>query len=785
MPTKNTKTENILIEKDMQEIENVIYIDEIEKYIFNFMSIGSYFKDEDLDKQTLYNKFEKKDVKVSSFKYIHNVNNVPYIIKGNISYVHYNGSIVIGVRSSTPPVLERKEYNKTLENRAKFRAFIYMKCNKQNNINILPHGKTISSVLLSEIDDEFTKLIDNYILLKNLQDTWIAERNNSSSIMDFPYAEYRVGQEKFMRDIYRIIVNKAITIAQAPTGTGKTLSTLFPSIKSMSQGYCDKIYYLTAKTIGVKVAEESLEKMREKGLKIKSVTITAKEKVCINDEVSCNTKKCLYAPNHYGRANLAIMEMMLKEDDFNRDCIAFYATKYLVCPYELSLQLSRICDVIIADYNYVFDYNVSTKLFPSDKKNTTKNIFLVDESHNLVDRARRMFSATLEKGKILDAYRILQPYIGFGMDLFDKIIKEIELLEEKSELFNYNNHGLPKKLIKYLTELNGEINSMLKGAGEKFPISTALELSSNIDEFLIAARFFDADSTFYLERMYTTIKDCRLKIFCINPNKRLRNAYKNAVAVVEFSATFSPIGYFRYLLGTKENTYTLAIDNPFPKENKEIVIVNNISTKLKDRQSSYTKIAEHIKEVVECKKGNYMVFAPSFEYLECVSNAFEKIMPDIKTIKQFQGMSEAERQEYIEEFKENPTETMVSFNVVSGIFAEGIDLTGDRLIGAIIISPALPTFDTESKIIQTYFNNVGVNGYNIAYTYPGFNKVLQAAGRVIRTNTDKGVIVLIDDRFDTDLYKGLYPKDWNNIKISNNSNMTRDFIFDFWSKKEP
>lgn len=762
--------------------KNVFFIDEIEKHIFNFQSIGGYFKEDKKNTESLSSKFDKENIEVFKQRYVHSLNDKEYIIEGNISYVEFNNSNVIGVKVSTPPILEKKEYNEVVKKRAEFRAFIYMKSTGKTTADILPYGKSILTVSLSDMEEKYTDILNLYILWKEFGEEWKSIRNSSIETMEFPYPSYRTGQEKFMRDIYNVISRKGIAISQAPTGTGKTLSSMFPTLKSMSRDLADKVFYLTAKTIGVKVAEESLDKMRDKGLKAKSVTITAKEKVCINEEVSCNVKKCPYAINHYGKSKIAIFDMLVNEESYTRDTIAYYAAKYLICPYELAIEVSKFCDVVICDYNYVFDFGVRNKMFPDGEKITEKHIYLVDESHNLVDRARDMFSATIEKGKILNASKELHPYMGFSSDLFDKIIKEIEELEKNENLFKPNSEKLPKNLLKYVSELILEINSAIKNGGQNFPLPMALELVSNLEKFNAVAGYFDEDSVMYLERMYTSIKDCRLKLFCVNPNKRLIESYNNAAAVIEFSATFAPMGYFNYLLGHKGRTYGIVIDNPFPKENKEVIVINNISTRLKDREKSYRPIVEHIKEIIDKKVGNYMIFAPSFEYLENVYSIFKEVMPNIKTIKQTQGMNEDERVEYIESFKENPKETMISFNVVSGIFAEGIDLSGDRLIGSIIISPALPTFNVESKIIQNYFNNAGVNGYNIAYTYPGFNKVLQAAGRVIRTETDRGVIALIDDRFDTDEYKSLYPKDWDNIKYSNSPEKTSEIVNDFWNK---
>lgn len=759
----------------------VLNIDEIEKFAFSFSSIGSWFEDEKNNKETLLNKFSKEEIRVERRKAKINIDDKEITLSGNLSFVELDNEVIVGIRYSIPPFLERVEYYKNLAEKLKLRAYLYMKSSGLDYIKIICQGKELELVFMNEVEEHFDNLIKNYLNWRELREKWESIRNESLEKVTFPFPEYRIGQEQFMRDIYRIIYNKKKCIAQAPTGTGKTLSTLFPTITSMSKGLTDKVYYLTAKTVGVKVAEESIQLMREKGLKIKNVIVTAKEKVCKNEEVSCNTQKCQYAINHYGKSKLAIMDLFLNEDNYTRDCIDKYAEKYKVCPYELSLQLSTICDVIIADYNYVFDFGVNHKLFPDGQSKKSKNVFLVDEAHNLVDRARNMFSAHLDKGRMLEASRELNPFMDFGSDSFQKVLHEIEIVEENKKYFEPNDLGIPKGLIKAIKELHNEVSTALKSASERFPMATALDLVSSLDKFIFVSSLYDKNSTFYLERRYTTIKDCRFKIFCINPSENLKKSYENANSVVLFSATFSPLNYFFKLLGGDKDMKVIKIDNPFPKENKKILIADNISTRLKHRENSYSLVCEQIEAAVSCKMGNYMVFVSSFEYLEKLYAEFKLRNPEINTIKQVQGMNEEERELYLNNFTEAPSETLVSFNVVSGLFAEGIDLKGDRLIGSIIVGPALPTFDTESQIIQNYFNREKVNGYDIAYTFPGFNRVLQAAGRVIRTNEDKGIIMLIDDRFNTNTYKNIFPIDWDEHIISKSKDETIESLSSFWN----
>lgn len=671
----------------------------------------------------------------------------------------------------------------------KLYSYLYMNHKELDNINILLIFEDIEireriekkfSFTYKEIEDFFNETMDNYFKWIELTTKWSKERNESIKPLKFPFKQYRTGQEKLARGTYVTIAQNKKMFAQAPTGVGKTISTIFPSIKAVGEEKIDKIFYLTAKTIGAKVAEESFDKMREQGLKFRNITLTAKDKVCFKGKAKCNPVACEYARNYYGKLNNVILEMLEKETVFTREVVEDYARKNKMCPFELSLDLSLYSDAVICDYNYVFDPNVYLKRYFEEGAQCNCT-FLIDEAHNLVDRARSMYSAEINTKVLTNALEVCTGDFSSVSKLILDVLKIIGEYEKKCIRNEYSSKEFPSDLANAIAKLSENLSSLFHRSKNRNSndFDKLSELYTACNQFVSISELYDDCYIFYLEQKENTI----LKLFCIDPSENLKRGYAKGKSAVIFSATLSPLGYFRDILGGDKDSYGVVLDSPFDVKNREILVVDNISTRYKDRESSYDAIIEQVNAVVSCKTGNYMVFLPSFEYMNKIKERFNIKYPNVKTISQDNIMSELEREVYLSKFKNKPTQTMVSFNVISGIFSEGIDFKGDKLIGSIIVGVGLPMICLERDVVKDYFQRQNGYGFDFSYTFPGINRVVQAAGRVIRTDDDKGIIMLIDDRFKTPKYKSLFPKEWSNHYNVQNPEQSKRIIEDFWNKQ--
>ncbi|NMA85974.1 MAG: ATP-dependent DNA helicase, partial [Tissierellia bacterium] len=553
--------------------------------------------------------------------------------------------------------------------------------------------------------------------------------------------------------------------------------TIFPSIKAIGEGIASKVFHLTAKTITRQVALNSIIQMMDKGLRIKSIVITAKEKICLNEEVKCNPRDCPYAKGHFNRVNQAIMDVLEKEDMLTRDIIVEYAKLHQVCPFEFSLDLSLWSDVIICDYNYVFDPNVSLKRF--FEGNGDDYIFLIDEAHNLVDRSRDMFSAEITKEPFLKYKRLFKeefPNISKAFNSCNNAMNKIKREHISSEDFYYQREEI--------TDIYSPINRLIKKL-EQWLINEkkhelyeeVLELYFKFLRFIKIADFYDERYVNYIEQMD---KDMLVKLFCIDPSYLLSETLKKGKAAIFFSATLTPLDYYRDVLGGDEEDYIIRFSSPFSKDNLCLLVGDTVSTKYKDRNKTYLDIVEYIEEFISHKKGNYFVFFPSYKYMEQIYECFLERNPDIRSIIQETFMTEDDREKFLNRFDSEKEDTMVAFAVLGGIFSEGIDLIGEQLIGAVIVGVGLPQICFERDIIREYFQVKNNLGYEYAYMYPGMNKVLQAAGRVIRSEKDRGALLLIDERFSTIKYKRLYPEEWLHYKRIVDSETIGINLVEFW-----
>lgn len=605
----------------------------------------------------------------------------------------------------------------------------------------------------------FEDLLSEYYKWANFQYQRRIERRSSMEGLEFPYP-YRKGQKELVSGVYHTMRAEKQLFIQAPTGIGKTMAAIFPAVRAVGEGYGDKIFYLTAKTITRTVAEEAFSILKEKGLSYKTISITAKEKLCLCEETDCNPEKCPYAEGHFDRVNAAVFEILNEKDTYLREDLLEQAEKHRVCPYEMCLDISSWVDAIICDYNYVFDPNVYLRRFFGDSVKG-EYLFLIDEAHNLVERGRKMYSAVLCKEDFLETAKIVKEH---SAKLY-KILKKCNrlMLEYKRECDEYtvmeNIAGLSLQLMNLL----GEMENFLEKDHEERVQKAVLEFSFSVRHFL---NMYDlADENYVIYSHYDEEQRFLVILYCVNPKRNLQECLNKGKGTVFFSGTFLPLPYYRSLFSERRDDYAICASSPFLRENLKLLVACDVSSKYTRRSvSEYEKMAEYIYAMAAGKQGNYMVFFPSYRMLEDIYEIFrakaEERQFEVSCILQNSNMTEKEREEFLEAFQENTTGTLIGFCVMGGIFSEGIDLTGERLIGAAIVGTGLPQVGCEREILKNYYDEKAQNGFAYAYRYPGMNKVLQAAGRVIRTKEDRGVVLLLDERFLQREYLELFPQEW-------------------------
>ena len=650
---------------------------------------------------------------------------------------------------------------------AKVYAYIYAKDNNQHEMSVqLTYVQVVTDekkkfkkqYTFQELEQFVIELVKQYSPYASLMNKHRLRRDQSIQELAFPFENYREGQRKLAGAVYKTISEEKNIFANAPTGIGKTISTIFPTVKAMGEGKLERLFYLTAKTITRQSAEGAFSHLKQKGLCLSAVTITAKEKVCFKEETICQKEYCEFANGYYDRINEAALDIFSHETFINRATIEEYARKHMLCPFEFSLDLAFIADAIICDYNYIFDPKVSLKRFFDEHKK--QSVLLIDEAHNLVDRAREMFSAELSKSNFITLKREFK-----GSNLYDSVTKLnkyfIEIKQKCSE---------KGQLV--LEELQVDLIDML----EEFVYVAEIELlqhtkSANqpllVDTYYAAAGFVRI-SKLYDERYVTYVEveknEVQLKMFCLDHSHLLQQIRKKFRSTVYFSATLLPLPYFTDMLGGTSGDYTIKIPSLFGKEQTD-VFIQRLSTRYHDRDDTKKPLVEMLSQLVRERKGNNLIFFPSYQYMKSVYEDFTSSYPDLPTIIQTNKMDEQEREQFLDMYKEESGQTLLGFAVLGGIFSEGIDLRCDRLGGVIVVGVGLPQVCLERNIMKEYFQSTGKNGYDYAYTFPGINKVIQAGGRLIRSESDSGTIVLVDDRFLTHKYQQLLPEEWKDFRM--------------------
>ena len=634
----------------------------------------------------------------------------------------------------------------------------------------------------AELEEWFDALMAEYQKWADFQYKWRQKSIASIKKMEFPF-DYRPGQRELVADVYRTILRKKNLFIQAPTGTGKTVSVLFPAVRAVGEGYGEKIFYLTAKTVTATVAMDTFAQFRENGYRGKVVQITAKEKLCKCEKPECNPDACPYAKGHFDRVNDAVFDLLGREDCFSREVLLEQADRYMVCPFELCLDVSTWSDVIVGDYNYVFDPTVYLKRFFAEG-NKGEYLFLVDEAHNLVERGRQMYSERIVKEDVLAVKRLLKNHskkVTRALERVNQILLAYKRECEDYEIYDLNTHSI-NDLVFALMRLASEMERFLQRPLTIPERDEVMEFYFSLRNFL---SIYDLVDEHYM--IYTSMQEdgtFALKLYCADPSANLQNCLDKARSTMFFSGTLLPIGYYKRLLSTEPENYAVYAHSVFTPDQRLLFVGTDVSSKYTRRTpEEYVRIAFYIKKISLAKQGNYIAFFPSYKMMLEVEQSFEYLAGEaVDIIIQQQNMREQHREEFLREFQEVRGRSMVAFCVMGGIFGEGVDLREDQLIGAIIIGTGIPQIGGESEILKNYFDERDGNGFDYVYRFPGMNKVQQAAGRVIRTLSDVGVIALLDERFLQRDNRRLFPREWEDYRTVDLEHVD-GLLADFWQTK--
>ncbi len=623
----------------------------------------------------------------------------------------------------------------------------------------------------------------------------VTERLPSMKNARFPYGKLREGQHEFISTVYKNLTRGGTLFAQAPTGTGKTVSVVYPAVRALGDGRCDKVFYLTPKTTTAKAAKECIEAMSAHGVKIMAVMLGAKERVCKRG-VLCKENKRLCPTESENKIIEAALSLYAKGITVVTETeLSKCADQFCVCPHELSLTYSELCDFVICDINYLFDPRVAIKRYFSHGGHYS---FLIDEAHNLPDRAREMYSAEFSASDLT-------------MPLCSELIGERSLLRERAIIAAENlsallfpyvkdeirkdkdgvSHGFahisepPTELYEIFAQLSSLAESELfsarraKDEERDERIRIIKDYMSKIDTVNTVLDMFSDGYEMFISYENSEIS---FKLFCIDPAKPIAKRLEKGHSAVFFSATLAPISYYRSVLGDDRCSSVLEIDSPFDSSQLCVSVMDKISTRISERDGTLSAVCRAIAACVSARRGHYMVFSPSFAYSEALMRAFSAKYPKIKVLLQTKDMTQAQKREFIAEFEKNEGTYLVAFCVTGGIYSEGIDLVGESLIGAVIVGISMPSLSCEREAIAAYYDEKCDEGKQYAYIYPGMNKVFQAAGRVIRRERDKGVVVLIDDRFADPIYKKSIPNLWRDLEFCSDAKDLRTRLDEFWKK---
>jgi len=606
----------------------------------------------------------------------------------------------------------------------------------------------------------FADAILLYSALRTEENEWVAQRIESMSPLAFPYSDYRVGQRDMAVSVYRAVSEKSQLVLQAPTGIGKTMATVYPALRALTPEVARRVFYVSARTSTQLMAQQAALDISNSGAKIRTVVITAKDKICFNPGQPCHPDHCEFAKDYYTGLHATVAEVFDNHQHLDRTLIEAAAREHELCPFELGLDLSRLADLVISDYNYVFDPVVYLRrFFEQDKKDS---VVLIDEAHNLVDRGRDMFSAVVIKGdfqRLAKRLKQIRPTISKKLSAVNRSILGFKNKDKQG----FAKHGhvvtqaTPDAVLRSLEVFCAVAEEELR---QELPMEHRDELLQCYFDSLRFLRTAESFNQHYSTLLFEQGKSIHLKLYCLNPSSQLGEVFSRLAASVCFSATLNPPDYFRNVLGTSDESKWYRLPQPFPADHLGVSIASYIDTSYRGRRDSLGDLIELIHTVLNNRKGNYLVFFPSYDYLLMAHDWMTAYYPQVNIIAQTRSMSDEARAEYLARFDQSSSaaEGVCGFAVMGGVFSEGIDLKGERLIGVIVVGVGLPQVGVERDLIRDHFPE---KGFAYAYQYPGLIKVLQTAGRVIRDATDKGIVCLVDRRYTESRYRLLLPDHWS------------------------
>ncbi len=624
-----------------------------------------------------------------------------------------------------------------------------------------------------ELEKKVIEYIKDYLIFYINIYNHKLNRNLTSDKLKFPFSNIRKGQQEFMDLTHKIMNDGGVAFIEAPTGIGKTISALYPSVKSFANTSNDKIFYLTAKNTGKDAAYLASSLLVNKGLDVGVIYITAKEKICACPGASCNPDECIFAKGYYSKLKLALKEAITTKQLYNVDEIKKLTDKYKICPFEFSLDLSIYMDIVIADYNYFFDPIVHLeRYFDIDSSNY---VILVDEAHNLLDRAREMYSESLTYSQFKELRSDYRFATGGLKRAFTRVNKLFKYNLDNNEVSSKVIDDIEHETYLALNSLNKNLQDFLKE--NKFhPNEISIDFSRRLNRFLKLYEKHDETDSIYIEKIDE--ENISLNLMNLDPSIRIKESLSLVKGAVLFSATLTPISYYKNVLGGEEDDSELVLPSPFPKENFKLIF-SPAKLKYKDRDKSLNEVINYIKTFIYYKKGNYLIFSPSFEYLEKLKPYFSSD-ENYEVIYQNKDMDDLEKNIFISKFLNKKNKGVVGFSVLGGAFSEGIDLVDDSLIGVIIIGVGLPTISFKRNLIKEYYDKKDISGFSYAYKHPGINKVSQAVGRLIRSEKDVGAALLIDDRYLTNEYRKLLKDDWKDYDVAISEKEINDILNKFY-----
>lgn len=630
---------------------------------------------------------------------------------------------------------------------------------------------------LTELEERIDSLLDQYLDFYEQEFAHKEKRDESCASLRFPYKTFRLGQRQMAKYVYGIAKNGGYFFCEAPTGIGKTMSALYPTLKAFASSSNERIFYLTAKGTGADSAYNALTELYSKGLVARDSTLRAKDKMCFSPGSNCNPDECPFAKAYYEKIRKAVAEALAKECRFDAAYITSLAKKYAMCPFELQLDLSLYSDVIICDYNYFFDPLVKLERYFDPTVDSSHDIALIDEAHNLIERGRDMYSASLSLTELKMVKKSLShvkaPSLKRAIGKMSAFLS-LESISRKSSSWEYDS--CPKDILRGLDGLSAFSKKLNKsGPIPKLP-ERYKDLSRECHRLSYLLENYSEGASLYGEKRGD---DVSFHLYCLDPSPYLSESLASIKGAAIFSGTLSPIDFYENGILGKEAPYLL-LPSPFPSENFSLNLAPMVSTRYKDRAKTYQEVASYLNSYCNSRLGNYFVYFPSYEYLENIAPLLD--FPDSFVYTQTRDMKEDDKVAFLSNFVPNPAKNAIGLLIIGGAFSEGIDLMGDRLTGVAIVGIGVPQISYERNLIKSHFAEIG-KGYEYAYMDPGINKVMQAVGRLIRSEKDVGSALLIDDRYLQSDYREIFSRRWSNYNVVTSPNDVVSSLKHFYKKK--